>query len=91
MVNQEYEGGSGKLEDVLHKLETVASEHHKILVFSQFVKHLAIIKNCLEDMGLQYAYLDEVPVIGSTSRLIPAIKAYTSILISLKAAVWVLI
>jgi SNF2 family DNA or RNA helicase len=58
MVNQEYEGGSGKLEDVLHKLETVASEHHKILVFSQFVKHLAIIKNCLEDMGLQYAYLD---------------------------------
>lgn len=58
MVDPDYEGGSGKLEDVLHRLETAVSENHKILVFSQFVKHLAILRKCLADMGLRYTYLD---------------------------------
>jgi SNF2 family DNA or RNA helicase len=58
MVDPTYEGGSGKLEDVSHRLETAVGEKHKILVFSQFVKHLALVKECVEDKKLPYAYLD---------------------------------
>jgi SNF2 family DNA or RNA helicase len=58
MVKPDYTGSSGKLEDVLHRLETAVSEKHKILVFSQFVKHLAILKEQLIKLNLNYTYLD---------------------------------
>ncbi len=58
MVDENYEGDSGKLEDVMEKLKSIVSEDHKVLVFSQFVKHLSILKSCLESEGITYAYLD---------------------------------
>ena len=38
MVDADYEGDSGKLDDVLMRLESAITEHHKVLVFSQFIK-----------------------------------------------------
>ncbi|PQA58213.1 DEAD/DEAH box helicase [Siphonobacter curvatus] len=58
MVDSEYEFSSGKLEEVLAKIETVVGEKHKILIFSQFVKHLDLVKSELEERGFPYAYLD---------------------------------
>jgi SNF2 family DNA or RNA helicase len=58
MIEEGYEGDSGKLRDVLHKLETALSEEHKVLIFSQFVKHLTIIRQELEKRNVRYAYLD---------------------------------
>lgn len=58
MVNPEYESDSGKLEEVLAKIETVVGEKHKILIFSQFVKHLDIIRTELDRQHIRYAYLD---------------------------------
>ena len=40
MAYEDYKFGSGKFETVLHNMESVVSEGHKILVFSSFVKHL---------------------------------------------------
>ncbi len=86
MVDPAYAGGSGKLEDVSHRLETAVGENHKILVFSQFVKHLSLVKECVEDMKLPYAYLD-----GSTRNrrtqveLFQREKEVQIFLISLKA------
>ncbi|MBD0257018.1 MAG: DEAD/DEAH box helicase, partial [Cytophagales bacterium] len=86
MVDPTYEGASGKLEDVSHRLETAVGEKHKILVFSQFVKHLALVKECVEDKKLPYAYLD-----GSTRNrrsqvdLFQREKEVQIFLISLKA------
>jgi superfamily II DNA or RNA helicase len=57
-----YVGESGKMEAVLEKLETVLEQHHKVLIFSQFVQHLQIIKRALDEQGVAYAYLD-----GSTT------------------------
>jgi SNF2 family DNA or RNA helicase len=57
-----YVGESGKMEAVLEKLETVLEQHHKVLIFSQFVQHLQIIKRALDEQGVSYAYLD-----GSTT------------------------
>lgn len=58
MIDETYEGDSGKLADVLMRLETAMAEGHKILVFSQFVKHLTVIRQYLKEKQIQYAYLD---------------------------------
>ncbi len=53
-----YTGESGKMEAVLEKLETVLEQHHKVLIFSQFVQHLGLIRKALDARGIAYAYLD---------------------------------
>ncbi len=58
LTDSDYEGDSGKMEDVIHMLERALSENHKILIFSQFVKHLALVKEYLQKQNYQYAYLD---------------------------------
>ncbi len=62
MIDATYEGDSGKLDDVLMRLEIAMAEGHKILVFSQFIKHLSVIREYLKEKKIQYAYLD-----GSTT------------------------
>ncbi len=58
MIDEHYTGDSGKLETILYKLESLLSEGHKVLVFSQFVKHLTIFKDIFTEKKWQYAYLD---------------------------------
>ncbi|MCS6822809.1 MAG: SNF2-related protein [Cytophagaceae bacterium] len=58
MVDDNYEGDSGKLIDVMHMMHTALAKNHKILLFSQFVKHLNILRKQFEDLNLPYAYLD---------------------------------
>ncbi len=62
MVDADYEGDSGKLADVLLRLESAMTDHHKVLVFSQFIKHLSVVRQYLKEKNIQYAYLD-----GSTT------------------------
>jgi len=58
LSNKEYEGDSGKLNDVIQKLETILEEGHKVLIFSQFVKHLDLFREYLDKESRSYAYLD---------------------------------
>lgn len=58
MVNTEYEGDSGKLDESTNMLINAIGKNHKILVFSQFVKHLAIFREILENKKIDYVYLD---------------------------------
>lgn len=58
MIDKDYEGESGKFENVIHTLENVLSRGHKVLVFSQFVKQLEIYRNHFDSEGIRYAYLD---------------------------------
>ncbi|GAB4014937.1 DEAD/DEAH box helicase [Spirosoma koreense] len=62
MVDADYEGDSGKLDDVLMRLESAMTENHKVLVFSQFIKHLNVVQQYLKEKNIKYAYLD-----GSTT------------------------
>ncbi len=86
MVDPEYSDGSGKLEDVTHMLTSAISEGHKVLVFSQFVKHLALLGEFLEKEHIPYAYLD-----GSTRNRKEEVERFQSdenlrvFLMSLKA------
>lgn len=58
MVEQGYQGDSGKMEDITHMLENAIAEGHKVLIFSQFVKHLELIRQYLKTNKIDFAYLD---------------------------------
>lgn len=58
LVRDDFKGDSGKLEDVTYMLQSTISEGHKVLVFSQFVRHLSIVREYLESEGIPYSYLD---------------------------------
>lgn len=58
MVDAHYKGDSGKLEDLSHMIENALLEGHKLLIFSQFVKHLEIVKEFLKSRKIDFAYLD---------------------------------
>ncbi len=53
------EGLSGaKLEAFLELLRRILRSDHKVLVFSQFVKFLEIVRETLDEEGIAYEYLD---------------------------------
>lgn len=58
MIEPSYTGDSGKLEDITHMLENAMAEGHKVLVFSQFVKHLTLVRQYLKSNKIDFAYLD---------------------------------
>ena len=58
LVRDDYDGESGKLENITYMLQESISENHKVLVFSQFVRHLSIIREFLDGEKIPYAYLD---------------------------------
>lgn len=58
MIEDSYASDSGKMEDITHMLENAIAEGHKVLVFSQFVKHLVLVKSYLHSRQLDYTYLD---------------------------------
>ncbi len=58
MTDQTYEGESGKLKEVLRMTKNIVGKGHKVLIFSQFVKHLDIIRKCLDEREIVYTYLD---------------------------------
>ncbi|OYX93190.1 MAG: helicase SNF2, partial [Sphingobacteriia bacterium 35-40-5] len=73
MIDDGYEGDSGKFENVIHTLENVLSRGHKVLVFSQFVKHLDIYRQYFNSTNVPYSYLD-----GATSKRGEVVKKFQS-------------
>ena len=77
---------SGKLEQLFQILDDAIGSGHRILVFSQFVEMLHIIRKALEDRGMAFCYLD-----GSSKDRLQEVQRFNSdasipvFLISLKA------
>jgi hypothetical protein len=64
LVDEQYEAvPSVKFEHFAEMLEDILAEGHKVLVFSQFVKVLAIIRDHFDVQETRYAYIDgSIPV-----------------------------
>lgn len=58
LTEEDYQGDSGKMEDVTHMIENALTKDHKILLFSQFVKHLQLYADYLKTKGIKFTYLD---------------------------------
>ncbi len=86
LVEKNYHGESPKFEFLFETLETLQTEHHKALIFSQFVEMLKMVRQELETRKIKYAYLD-----GKTSNRQSHVDSFQNdpsipfFLISLKA------
>ncbi len=58
MVDDMYQGDSGKLEDITHMIQNALGENHRLLIFSQFVKHLNLVRSFIDHKNIPFAYLD---------------------------------
>ncbi len=87
LVYPEIAGGSAKLDLVLDTVEELRGEGHRALVFSQFVRHLALVRAALDERGVRYQYLDGQTPPGERQQRVDAFQAGEGelFLISLKA------
>ncbi len=58
LVDQKYVDTSGKFSALTEMVEEIISEDHKVLIFSQFVKMLQIIRRHFDGLNIPYSYLD---------------------------------
>jgi len=58
LKDENYEGGSGKDDEISRMLIRAIENGHKILLFSQFVGYLKNIAELLKESKIQYCYLD---------------------------------
>ena len=86
LVDRQFRGESAKFELLMETLDTLQSEGHKALIFSQFVEMLRILRTELDKRKIKYTYLD-----GSTQDrqgqvdIFQADRSIPFFLISLKA------
>jgi SNF2 family DNA or RNA helicase len=78
---------SSKLETFARLADELLENHHKALVFSQFVDHLTLIRKHLDARGIRYQYLDGSTPMQERKRRVDAFQAGDGdlFLISLKA------
>ena len=79
--------GSSKLDTFATILDELLENRHKVLVFSQFVRHLKLIEQFLKEGGIAYQYLDGGTPARARAERIAAFQAGQgdAFLISLKA------
>lgn len=87
LASQEIALPSSKLAVFIETLDELLQNNHKALVFSQFVGHLALIREALDARGVSYQYLDGSTPTAQRKQAIDAFQAGQGdvFLISLKA------
>ncbi|MCC5670666.1 DEAD/DEAH box helicase [Nostoc sp. CHAB 5784] len=87
LVMPDTELPSSKLQLFGEVLGELLENRHKALVFSQFVDHLHIIRDYLEEQGINYQYLDGSTSVAERKKRVDAFQAGSGdvFLISLKA------
>ncbi len=58
LVHETWKERSSKLQQLCDTLHELRDEGHRVLVFSQFVKHLTLIREMLDEEKISYEYLD---------------------------------
>lgn len=78
---------SSKLQALLELVTELRDAGHRALVFSQFVDHLALVREALDDMGVSYQYLDGSTRAAERARSVEAFQSGLGdlFLISLRA------
>jgi superfamily II DNA or RNA helicase len=87
LVVQEADVASSKLTVLLRLLDDILPRGHRALLFSQFTRHLALVRDALDARGLGYLYLDGSTPAGQRGALVARFQAGEAplFLISLKA------
>ncbi len=85
--DEAWTGPASKLARLLELVEELREEGHRALVFSQFTKHLSIVREALVERGVKFQYLDGETPEAERRRRVEAFQAGDGelFLISLKA------
>ena len=57
LADNTYLAGSGKFESIVSSIQNVVESGHKVLIFSQFVQHLSLLKTYLDGKSMPYLYI----------------------------------
>jgi len=57
IVDQDYNHLSGKYTEIIRSIEKLMAENHKVLIYSQFVKHLNLFKSYFDENNYTYSFL----------------------------------
>ena len=57
IVDQDYDDLSGKYTEIIRSIENLMAEDHKVLIFSQFVKHLNLFRDYFQESGYKFSML----------------------------------
>jgi SNF2 family DNA or RNA helicase len=57
LSDKKYEFGSGKFDQIVESLHNAIESGHKVLIFSQFVQHLNLLKTYLDEKEIEYLYI----------------------------------
>jgi non-specific serine/threonine protein kinase len=57
LVDRSYAGDAGKFEDIVDSIATVIKSNHKLLVFSGFIEHLALLGQWMDRENIRYVTL----------------------------------
>jgi superfamily II DNA or RNA helicase len=74
LADAKWKKGSAKLELFIEVVNELREGGHRALVFSQFTKHLAILRETLEARGVSYQYLDGSTPIKERMRRVDAFQ-----------------
>jgi superfamily II DNA or RNA helicase len=87
MVDKSWRLGSAKLTLFMETVGELRDGEHRALVFSQFVKHLDVVRAALDEQGISYQYLDGSTPAAERQRRVDAFQNGEGdlFLISLKA------
>jgi superfamily II DNA or RNA helicase len=87
LVDEHWQGSSAKLDLLRDTLKELQDEGHRVLVFSQFVQHLQLIREMLDQEKISYQYLDGSTPPDQRTREVDSFQNgnATVFLISLKA------
>ncbi|MEL6895996.1 MAG: DEAD/DEAH box helicase, partial [Planctomycetota bacterium] len=87
LVDSQWGESSAKLDLLLETVRELRENDHRALVFSQFVKHLTVVREALDAAGVTYQYLDGSTPAKERQRRVDAFQEGEGdlFLISLKA------
>lgn len=87
MIDAEISIPSSKLSVFLEITRELIDNNHRALVFSQYVRHLELVRQTLDELGISYLYLDGSTPIPVREKLVQQFQAGEAslFLISLKA------
>jgi superfamily II DNA or RNA helicase len=87
LVHESWNQGSAKLTQLSETLLQLREEGHRVLIFSQFVKHLALIREMMDQEQITYQYLDGTTPAAARQTEVDRFQSgdATAFLISLKA------
>lgn len=87
LVDETWTERSSKLEELNKLVGSLKEEGHRVLVFSQFVKHLELIREMFDEEDVSYEYLDGQTPAAERQKCVDRFQNgdATAFLISLKA------